>query len=325
MSAQDKATAVTAQAVAATGPPSEGAERAGQSGMPPRLATPVQYVKGVGPQRAPLLERLGLSTVTDLLYYLPRDYQDLTDVRKIADLQEGPLQSVRGRVVDLDFRELGIARSVVGVLVHDGQSHLRAVWFNQPYMVERFRVGQYVLLSARPRFRGGRWEMNSPRVQWLNEEEEVEADQPFVPVYGLTEGLPAPAMQRIVQHALEAFADEVPELFPEDFRRQHGLMPIASALRSVHFPQSREEIQAARRRIVYEEFFLLQLALALRKGVWKEHRKAPVLEATAKIDARIRRLFRFALTPGQGKSAPGRRRWRSMPCSWRWRTAIRPC
>src|SRR5918994_4864814 len=161
------------------------------------LATPVEFVRGVGPQRAALVERLDIRTAGDLIFLFPRDYQDLTLRREIADLEEGQMQTVRGEVVEIDARSSGFGKSVVGVLVRQGNDYLRAIWFNQPFMREKFRQGQHLLLSATPRFRGGRWEMPHPRVTWLDGAD----DQPemrLLPLYPLTEGLTQYQMRRMV-------------------------------------------------------------------------------------------------------------------------------
>src|SRR5262249_49566195 len=109
------------------------------------LATQVQYVKGVGPDRAKLLERIGLRTAADLLFNFPRDYQDLTDLRPIESLDEDKLQSVRATVEEIDVRNIGLGRSMLGVLVRQDSHYLRAVWFNMPFMADKFRHGQAFL------------------------------------------------------------------------------------------------------------------------------------------------------------------------------------
>ena len=114
-----------------------------------QLATPVQFLKGVGPERAKLLERIGLRTAADVLFNFPRDYQDLTDLRSIEHLEVDKLQSVRGTVEEIDLRNTGAGRSIVGCLVREGQRYLRAIWFNMPFMADRFRRGQEVLLSGK--------------------------------------------------------------------------------------------------------------------------------------------------------------------------------
>src|SRR6059058_4361611 len=105
------------------------------------LATPVEFVRGVGPQRAALLPRLDVRTAADLIFLFPRDYEDLTDRREIGDLDEDHVQTIRGEVVEIDARSSGFGKSIVGVLVKQGTDHLRALWFNQPFMREKFREG----------------------------------------------------------------------------------------------------------------------------------------------------------------------------------------
>ncbi len=107
------------------------------------------------------------------------------------------MQTIRGQVVEVDGRSSGFGKSIVGVLVRQGNDYLRAMWFNQPFMRDKFREGQHVLLSGKPRHRGGRWEMSHPRVTWLDGAE----DQPemrLLPLYPLTEGLTQYQMRRMV-------------------------------------------------------------------------------------------------------------------------------
>src|SRR5437016_5588560 len=94
------------------------------------LATPVTYIKGVGPARAELLQRLRLFTARDVLFFFPRDYQDLTDMRSIADLEEDKLLSVRGVIEEVELRSTGVGRSMLGVLIRQDRLYLRALWFN---------------------------------------------------------------------------------------------------------------------------------------------------------------------------------------------------
>jgi ATP-dependent DNA helicase RecG len=262
------------------------------------LATPVEFVRGVGPQRAELLARLDVHTAADLLFFFPRDYQDLSDRRMIRQLEEDRLQTVRGEVVEVDARSSGFGKSRVGVLVTDGEDYLRAIWFNQPFMRERFRQGQHVMLSAKPHYRGGRWEMAHPRVTWLHGPD----DQPemrLLPLYPLTEGLGQYQVRRAVAAAVEKYAPVLDEVFPERLLAEYDLMPLAEALPAIHRPADAEELVRARRRFVFQELFILQLAVVARRWQQRVGFRAPALEASADIDARIRRLFPFELTAGQ--------------------------
>ncbi len=264
------------------------------------LSTPVQYLKGVGPQRAELLHRLGLKTVKDLLFYFPRDYQDLTDQRDIPQLEEGKLQSVLGVVEEVELRSRRSSGCVLGVLIRARGGHLRALWFDQPYMRDKFTVGQRVLVSGKPRYRGLVWEMAHPRVQTV-EDEQPDSTAKILPVYPLTEGLEQWHLRRIIRTAVEQYAPVLEEVFPAEYRQAHDLWPIRQALPQLHFPDDRESLAKARRRFVYQELLILQLALAIKRQQ-TQLRQAPVLEATALIDSRIRRLFPFELTAAQNQA-----------------------
>jgi ATP-dependent DNA helicase RecG len=256
------------------------------------------YVPGVGPQRAELLAKLDLRTAGDLVFFFPRDYQDLTDRRTIVDLEADQLQTVRGVVTEVDATSSGFGKSRVGVLVFDGQDSLRAIWFNQPFMREKFRVGQHVLMSAKPRFHGGRWEMAHPRVTWLDGDE----DQPesrLLPLYSLTEGLSQYQIRRIVAAAVERFGPVLEEVFPEAMLAELDLMPLRDALPAIHAPADADQLARARRRFVFQELFILQMAVVARRWQQQVGFRAPPLPATAEIDARIRRRFPFELTAGQ--------------------------
>ncbi len=263
-----------------------------------RLATPVQFLKGVGPQRAELLAKLELFTAKDVLFQFPRDYQDLSDLRAIHDLEEDKLQCVHGTVVDVELRGTGTGKSILGVLVKQGNDHLRLLWFNQHFLRERFKTGQNVLVSSKAKRHGTRWEMTHPQVQFLEENEEPPPGK-LLPIYPLTDGLVQGSMRRIAQSVVESHLDCLDEVFPEAFLAQHRLLPIRVALPMIHFPDSQAALATARRRFVYQELFVLQLALALRRQESMLQAKAPPLEPTAKIDSRIRRLFPFEFTTGQ--------------------------
>ncbi|HLA84080.1 MAG TPA: ATP-dependent DNA helicase RecG [Thermoguttaceae bacterium] len=259
----------------------------------------MQFLPGVGPRRAPLLERLGLRTAADVLFLFPRDYQDLTRLRAIDELEEGELQTVRGTVVEYELRGTGPGRSVLGVLIRGRcGGHLRAIWFNQPFMRDKFARGQPVMLSGKPKRNGLFWEMSHPMVTTLADDE-AEPEGQILPVYPLTEGLQQWQMRRIVRGVLETHVGLLDEVFPADYLAAHRLWPLAKALPAIHFPGNWEDLEAARRRFVYQELLILQLGLAVRRRQQQAASRAPRMEVSAKIDARIRRRFPFDLTEGQ--------------------------
>ena len=260
------------------------------------LATPVQFVKGVGPERAVLLEKLGLFTIRDLLINFPRDYQDLSQICPVNKLQDGQPASVCGVIEEWDQHSSQSGTHVLGVLLREPTGCLRGLWFNQSYLRNQFRVGQRVMFSGKPRRQGLVWEMTHPRIQWLADDEQPSAG--VLPIYSLCEGLKQHHLRRITEHILEEYSPALEEAFPPDFLAQHNLWPLPQALRQIHFPESLANLAQARRRFVYQELLILQLALALKRRA-RAKLAAAALEATPRIDARIRRLFPFELTPGQ--------------------------
>jgi len=265
------------------------------------LQTPVQFVRGVGPARAELLARLNLLTVSDLLWNIPRDVLDLTRIVPVFDLKPDVLQTVSGVVVDRDGRETSNGKKIVAVLLQSDGGFVRGVWFNQPYMLRRFELGQRVLFSGKPRFSQRRWEFSHPHLQFLSEDE-GDLSGGMLPRYGLTEGLHQHEMRRLMRQAVEEFGYLVPELLPETFRQRAGISEIKLALSQVHLPSSMEAYEAGRRRILFDDLLEFQTGLALRRRMWRKQQRAIPLPNSAKIDARIRRLFSFRFTAGQDRA-----------------------
>ena len=261
------------------------------------LTTSLRFVQGVGPDRAALLERLQLHTVSDVLFFLPRDYLDLTQQQTIDELVANQPANVVGCVVEIEQRTTQSGKLILGVLLQQGSDWLRGLWFNQPFMRDRFRTGQTVAFSGKPRRNGTRWEMAHPRVQFL--EPGQAATRELRPVYKLTDGLSQRQMHRIVSAVVEKYAGCVPEVFPEAFLQKKNLSSIQQALHDIHAPTDHAAIERARRRFVYQELLVQQLGLALRQQQLVSRHRARPLPTSTRIDARIRRLFPFELTADQ--------------------------
>jgi len=265
------------------------------------LQTPVQFLPGVGPRRAGLLEKLGLRTVEGLLYLMPRDVLDLTDLTTPGNLQDDRLQTVRGSVVDLDGRSLSGGRTLSAVLLDCGGEYVRGMWFNQKWVLKKFQSGETVLFSGKPKRKSGRWEFSHPRIQWINEDD-LQSHGGILPRYGLTEGLKMHEMRRIVRGAVENYAQYLVDPLPESFRERNSLLPLREAVLQLHQPADMEQFRRAQRRLIFDDLLEFQLGLALRRRVWKRTEQAVPLPVTTKIDARIRRLFPFSFTEGQNQA-----------------------
>src|SRR5438034_1175151 len=200
-----------------------------------QLATPAQFLKGVGPQRAELLAKLDLHYAADVLFFFPRAYQDMSELRGIEQLEERKLASVVGVIDEVDLRSTSPGKSILGALVKQGTSYLRCLWFNQTWMREKLPEGRRILVSGEPKQEGLRWEMVHPRVELLADDEDAPAGR-ILPVYSLTEGIVQSQMRRIVAGVVESHASLVEDVFPDDFLEAHRLCPIRAALPQIHCP-----------------------------------------------------------------------------------------
>ncbi|MBI2803409.1 MAG: ATP-dependent DNA helicase RecG [Planctomycetes bacterium] len=264
------------------------------------LEQSVQFLKGVGPARADLLAKLNVGTLGELLFHFPRSYDDLTDLRSMDKIEAGVLQTVQGEVVEIDGKELPDGRQVAKVVISDPKGKCVAgTWFNTMMFVNKLHYGQQVTFSGKPKWYRDHWTMNHPRVQVVNE---GEAKLEVVPVYPLTEGLRLENLREAMRAALEKAARDVPETLPEAARVQRAYPPVEQALWQVHFPETLPQGVHARRRFIYEEFLILQVALAVRRRGVRDRQLAPKLSTTPQIDAHIRKLYPFRLTADQDRA-----------------------
>ncbi|MDR1493520.1 MAG: ATP-dependent DNA helicase RecG [Planctomycetaceae bacterium] len=268
---------------------------------PPQLSDELTYLKGVGPQRAELLLKLGIRRAADLLFYFPRDYVDLTDRRSAEELAEGETQTVQGIIDSLERKQTRRGTMLAMGMICEGGGYVRAFWFNQLYLAEQMASGRRLLLTGKPKWdQNNYWVFMHPKLTYLADDEDPnQALEPMLPVYPLTEGLQQHHLRKILRNALPSYAPLLDEVFPEPFLRRHNLLPIHDAVWQIHFPKSDQEAALARRRFIFQELFILQASLAIRRLQHQTRLKAPVLEILPKIDVRIRKLFSFALTEAQ--------------------------
>jgi ATP-dependent DNA helicase RecG len=274
------------------------------------LQIPLETLPDISAARLELLERLGLRCVGDLFFHFPRTYEDLNDVRSIAALSADSIQTVQGEVVEIEGRSLSDGRTVVSVVLSDdGKNCLEGVWFNQPFAAKRFRYGQRLSFSGKPKWYRDHWQMSNPRVQVLDGDASASTGGTpvpppgVVPVYPLTEDLRPEQLRSLLRKTLDRYASHLTDVLPVALRQKHDWPTCDQALRDVHFPPTLSAATQGRRRFVYEEFLILQLALALRRREVRDEGRAPILTTTPAIDARIRRLFPFQLTADQDRAA----------------------
>ena len=243
--------------------------------------------------------RLGWYDVRDLLFHLPRRYDDLREMTTIAglrDMDDGTVVSIRGSVqavrVEGSFRRR-IQRTVADL--DDGSGRISATWFGRRYIERRLHAGQDVVVSGRlKRFRGT-LTIDNPEFQAVEGDGEVLHAGRIVPVYRLTAGLPAARLRVAMREALDRAGHAYPEYLPASLRREEGLEGVASALEGAHYPSSFEARDAALRRLAFDELLALQLGMVgRRRARGRDH--APVIAIDGGADAAIRDALRAALS-----------------------------
>lgn len=264
------------------------------------LSTPIAHMKYGGAHRAEKLHKqLRLRTAADLLFFFPRDYDDFSEIRTIGELEPDQRATFSAVVEECELRELKGGKSILGVLLREGEERIRCVWFNQPFLQARFPVGQRLLVSGSPKRTAGRLELVHPKVKTLAGDAPIKGQ--LLPIYSLTEGVNQAQMRRLVQSAVDEFAEMIEEVFPEPYLAHKEIFGIGQALHEIHQPTDADHLERARRRFIYQELLILQLALAFRRRQ-QQATDAIAIEVTPKIDARIRRRFPFPLTEDQDQA-----------------------
>ena len=267
----------------------------------PALSDPVCYVKGVGPSRERCLANLDVLTAEDLLFLFPRRYEDRRSLTPLDSLVSGETASVIARVVALENRRtMKRNLSLTTVLITDGRSMARAVWFNRKGLEGIFTPGVRVVLYGRVESRGGATQLTSPDFEILDEDDADEGFLSIVPVYPTTAGLHRKTLRRIVRNALDIYLPLLNDFLPDPLKERHSLNDLTACMMEMHYPTSREAWKEARRRLVFDEFFLLQTGLALRRIRSRGRaERAPSLVSGRYVSEYTERLMPFSLTPGQ--------------------------
>jgi ATP-dependent DNA helicase RecG len=264
------------------------------------LVTQARYIKGVGPKKAELLEKLGIISALDLLFFFPRAYSDRRDFTPIEKLAADTTANVSGEISDARVLRYGGSKSRIEATISDGTDSARVVWFNQAFLAKHIVPGVKIRLTGAVGFHGG--------IQLVPEEWEIvregEGDSlnfgRIVPIYRLTSGLGQKELRRITRSAVDEYAGSLEEFLPPDLVKRKRFPPLHEAIRDIHWPHSSSAAQKAIARMKFDELFLLELVLALTR----EHvRRADgnSIAVTPEIDARIRARFPFKFTAAQNR------------------------
>ena len=227
----------------------------------------VQYVKGVGPARKKVFQRLGIETVEDLLYFFPRRYEDRRHLTPIAEVTPGQWQTVSGKIAGCTSRRSWYTKKhVVGIVLEDGSGRLSCVWFNQPYLSTYLKPGESVVCHGKVDLYKDSPQMVSPEYELIEaDEEDPLSVKRIVPVYPLTRGLTQRYLRKTIKACLDRYQDQLKDELPVPLRNKHRLYNVRRSLANIHFPESFEDQERAVKRISFEEFYFFQMAVIQRR------------------------------------------------------------
>jgi len=265
----------------------------------PDLRTPLRFLPGVGPRRAAQLERKGLRTVEDALFFLPLRHEDRTRLVDFRSLQPGQVATCSGTIVGLSLPPPGRSRAPLVVMLRDESGYAQASWFHGAYLARVFTRGQRLVLHGRvTRFKGA-IVIQQPDYEIVesDDDERLHTGR-LVPVYSLTEGLPQRPLRTLMWRIVDTFARDVPEALPEAVRERRRLVALPQALSDCHFPGTEAALATARRRLAFDDFLLLQLGLAILRSRTTRARGVQMSPRGQQV-ARLRASLPWPLTRAQ--------------------------
>jgi ATP-dependent DNA helicase RecG len=264
------------------------------------LDAPLTVLRGIGPRQAENLQRLGLRTMGDALYFFPRRYVDYSELRTINRLQYGEEITLIATIWETTVRRIrGGQAQMVQSILSDGTGTIQVTWFNQPWLKSKLIAGRQVQVAGRVDQYLGRLTMQNPASEEIDKES-LETGR-IVPVYSLTQGISPIAMRRWMYELVGYTAPKVVDSLPTSIRTRARLLPLGEALLQIHFPDSQEMLGAARKRLAFDEMLLLQLGVQRQRLEWNLETARPLIAPDPALDERIAGLP-YELTSAQKRA-----------------------
>ena len=263
-----------------------------------KLEDNVQFVKGVGEARAKLLNRLGIFNLKDLITYYPRNHEDRSIPKKICEVTDGEEVLIEAmpvtRVAEIRVRK---GMMILKMNVRDDMGVCQITWFNQSYLKSLFKPGEYYKFYGKVSVKNGKVEMSSPVYDKLENSKNTGR---IIPIYPTTLKMSQATLRKIIENGLQAAESEVYETLPEYIKKDYKLCDLKSAISQIHFPDSLDSFQVARRRLVFEELITMQLALLALKNQYTRDVRGITFDKDAKMSDVIN-MLPFPLTKAQAR------------------------
>lgn len=270
------------------------------------LEQPVTALRGTGERRAEVLARLGVRTLADLLYMLPRRHDDYRQERYLGRLEPGMQVTVVGKVRRTSLRSVAGGRRDFQLTLEDASGRLEAIFFGRRWLAKQISVGDQIVLAGRVSAWGAALQMANPEWEPLDREN-LQATG-LVPVYALTEGLTQRGMRRLMRDFVTATTSRLPDPVPDATLERAELASLGWALRQAHFPEGEDHLRHARNRLVFDELLQLQLGVLESRREWRSTPAAPLEIGDDELGGLQARLFPFDLTAAQQRAIADIRR-----------------
>lgn len=265
---------------------------------PQSLGAPVTTIKGIRSSLAAKFGRLGVRTIRDMLYFFPRHHIDYSKRKSISELEVGLEQTIVGIIWGASEKTLGRRMRATEAIVGDETGNIRIVWFNQPYLAKKLRTNSRVVISGKVGLFMERKVFESPEYELLESEELIHTGR-LVPIYPLTEGLYARTVRRLVKDTIKRWAPGLPDFLPEEVRAHADLLGLPQAIEQAHYPDSELLKDKARKRLAFDELFLIQLGVLAKKRDWQDEQDGYAFEADSSCLQAFLDSLPFTLTSAQ--------------------------
>ena len=262
------------------------------------LSMSVQFLKGVGPVKARTFAQLGVHTIGDLLEYFPRDWVFAPEPIKINQMKQGQSVTIAGLVESTDYQSFR-QPPIFEAMLADDTGLCRIVWFHGGYLRNQLKPGQLITASGKVALYKNQLQMTNPRFLVLDEKRLKSAECFSGGVYPASVSLSSRQIKQIIAPLLDNLTELTPEFYDQDFLKSANLISRKDAFSWIHLPPNQEKLNQSKRRLKYDELFLMQLGLALRRYKMQHFSTALQMNCTNQIDSRIRKRFPFLLTGDQ--------------------------
>lgn len=274
--------------------------------IPLTLKTPIRFLPGVGPKMAVRLKKLAIETVSDLLDHFPYRYQDYSLITPIARAQAGETVTVSGNIINIKniYTRSRKQRTIQQAIVKDQSGTIEIIWFNQPYLVKSLAEKSMISLSGKVSLKGNKLQLISPEFEIIAQEGKTLLNTgQLVPIYPATAGISHKYLRKLLALALPAVANQITEFLPPELINKNKLINEKEAILKIHFPKTRDNFEEAKKRLIFDELFLLQVKLLKEKNLWQKKQPAPILKVNPSMVKKFTQSLPFTLTNAQKEAA----------------------